>query len=116
MPTMRGEAVTLEWPERGVALATMTRAEEMNTLSLELLDELGEVAGLTRQERARALIITGSGRAFCCGAHLKYFEDPASPIGTTPVPSARPHRLESHREAVRRHAAPDRRSLRKLRD
>jgi enoyl-CoA hydratase/carnithine racemase len=47
MPTMRGEAVTLEWPERGVALATMTRAEEMNTLSLELLDELGEVAGLT---------------------------------------------------------------------
>jgi len=40
-PTMRGEAVNLEWPERGVALATMTRADEMNTLSLELLDELG---------------------------------------------------------------------------
>ena len=59
-PTMRGEAVTLEWPERGVALATMTRAEEMNTLSLELLDELGEVIALTRQERARALIIAGS--------------------------------------------------------
>ena len=83
-PTMRGEAVNLEWPERGVALATMTRADAMNTLSLELLDELGEVIALTRQERARALIIAGSERAFCCGAHLKYFEDPASPIGTTP--------------------------------
>jgi Enoyl-CoA hydratase/isomerase len=81
---MRGEAVTLEWPERGLALATMTRADAMNTLSLELLDEFGEVINVTRQERARALIITGSGRAFCCGAHLKYFEDPASPIGTTP--------------------------------
>jgi branched-chain amino acid transport system permease protein len=32
------------------------------------------------------------------------------------VSSARPLRLESHREAVTRHAAPDRRSLRKLRD
>jgi enoyl-CoA hydratase/carnithine racemase len=81
---MRGKAVTLEWPERGIALATMTRADAMNTLSLELLDELGEVAAVTRQERARALIIIGSGRAFCCGAHLKYFENPASPIGTTP--------------------------------
>ena len=60
MPTMRGEAVTLEWPERGVALATMTRAEEMNTLSLELLDELGEVAGLTRQERARGWVTSSS--------------------------------------------------------
>ena len=42
-PTMQGEAVTLEWPERGIALATMTRADAMNTLSLELLDELGKV-------------------------------------------------------------------------
>ena len=82
-PTMQGEAVTLEWPERGIALATMTRADAMNTLSLELLDELGKVVSLTRHERARALIITGSDRAFCCGAHLKYFEDPASPIGTS---------------------------------
>jgi len=82
--TMRGEAVMLEWPEHGVALATMTRANAMNTLSLELIDELGEVVASTRQVRARALIITGAGRAFCGGAHLKYFEDPASPIGTTP--------------------------------
>ena len=80
---MRGEAVTLEWPERGIAVATMTRAEAMNTLSLELIEELSRIVALTRQERARALIITGSGRAFCCGAHLKYFEDPASPIGFT---------------------------------
>ena len=47
-PTMRGEAVTLEWPERGIALATMTRGDAMNMLSLELLDELGKVISLTR--------------------------------------------------------------------
>jgi enoyl-CoA hydratase/carnithine racemase len=81
---MQGQAVRLEWSERGVAVATMIRAEAMNTLSLELIEELGEVAALTRRERARALVITGSGRAFCCGAHLKYFNEPDPPIGTSP--------------------------------
>ncbi len=81
---MQGKAITLEWPERGVALARMTRPEAMNTLSLELISELGAVVEETRAKRARALILTGSGRAFCCGAHLKYFKEPtASPIGNT---------------------------------
>ena len=80
---MQGEAISLDWPEHGVAVATMTRAEAMNTLSLELIEELGQVVALTRQQRARVLIITGAGRAFCCGAHLKYFNEPNSPIGTT---------------------------------
>jgi enoyl-CoA hydratase/carnithine racemase len=80
---MQGKVVRLDWSERGIAVATMIRAEEMNTLSLALIEEMGEVVALTRQQRARALIITGSGRAFCCGAHLKYFTEPDSPIGTT---------------------------------
>lgn len=82
---MQREAVSLEWPERGIALCTMTRPEAMNTLSLELISELAGVAEETRDKRARALILTGSGRAFCCGAHLKYFKDPdSSPIGAAP--------------------------------
>ena len=81
--TIRGEAVRLDWPERGVALATMIRGDAMNTLSLELIEEMSQIVALTRQQRARALIITGSGRSFCCGAHLKYFSEPNSPIGTT---------------------------------
>lgn len=84
VPTMQGEAVRLDWPEPAVALATMTRDAAMNTLSLELIEELGEIVAITRRQRARALILTGSGRAFCCGAHLKYFQDENSPIGTTP--------------------------------
>lgn len=81
---MTGTAVTLEWPDRGVAVATMIRADAMNTLSLELIGELEEVVNEVRAQRARALILTGSGRAFCCGAHLKYFTGGPSPIGTTP--------------------------------
>ena len=40
--TTTGKAVTLTWPEPDIALVTMTREREMNTLSLELLNELDE--------------------------------------------------------------------------
>jgi enoyl-CoA hydratase/carnithine racemase len=76
-----GKAVELTWPSERVALATMTRAGEMNTLTLDLIAELGRVLDVCTAGKARALIITGSGRAFCCGAHLDYFADPNSPIG-----------------------------------
>jgi len=76
-----GKAVSLTWPAERVAQATMTRAAEMNTLTLDLIAELGQVLDICTAEKARALIITGSGRAFCCGAHLDYFTDPNSPIG-----------------------------------
>jgi len=75
------KAVELTWPAEGVALATMTRAAEMNTLTLDLIGEMGQALDTCTAEKARALIITGSGRAFCCGAHLDYFTDPNSPIG-----------------------------------
>jgi enoyl-CoA hydratase/carnithine racemase len=72
------KAVTLSWPEPDIALATMSREREMNTLSLELLGELDAVLTASVAGGARALIITGQGRAFCAGAHLHYFtkEDP----------------------------------------
>jgi enoyl-CoA hydratase/carnithine racemase len=73
-----GQAVSLAWPEADIALVTMTREREMNTLSLELISELEAAltAGVTGG--ARALIITGQGKAFCAGAHLHYFtkDDP----------------------------------------
>lgn len=73
-----GKAVKLSWPEPDIALATMTREREMNTLSLELIEELDAALTASVAGGARALIITGQGRAFCAGAHLRYFttEDP----------------------------------------
>ncbi len=78
-----GRAVELTWPSQGVALATMTRAKEMNTLHLDLIAEMGQALDVCTAEKARALIFTGSGRAFCCGAHLDYFTEPNSPIGAS---------------------------------
>jgi len=78
-----GKAVELTWPSEGVALATMIRAAEMNTLSLDLIAEMGQALDVCTAQKARALIITGIGRAFCCGAHLDYFTEPNSPIGTS---------------------------------
>jgi enoyl-CoA hydratase len=77
-----GKAVTLSWPEPDIALATMTREREMNTLSLELLDELDAALTASVDGGARALIITGQGRAFCAGAHLRYFTSEDERIGS----------------------------------
>ena len=40
--TRNGAALTLTWPQPDIALVTMIREREMNTLSLELLGELDE--------------------------------------------------------------------------
>ncbi len=79
-----GQAVALSWPEPDIALVTMIREREMNTLSLELMAELDAALTASVAGGARALIITGQGRAFCAGAHLHYFtkEDPR--IGSGP--------------------------------
>jgi len=80
-----GKAIAFDWPAEGVGRATMIRAEAMNTLTLDLIGELGRALDIATAAKARALILTGSGRAFCCGAHLDYFTDPASPIGRSNV-------------------------------
>jgi len=77
-----GKAVTLIWPEPDIALATMTREREMNTLSLELIEELDAALTASIAGGARALVITGQGRAFCAGAHLRYFAEGDHRIGS----------------------------------
>ncbi|MBR0870685.1 enoyl-CoA hydratase/isomerase family protein [Bradyrhizobium tropiciagri] len=60
----------------------MEREREMNTLSLELLAELDEALTASVDGGARAAIITGQGRAFCAGAHLRYFTESDPRIGS----------------------------------
>jgi len=79
-----GEALMLTWPEADIALVTMVRDQEMNTLSLELIDELDAALTASVAGGARALIITGKGRAFCAGAHLRYFTQEDARIGSSP--------------------------------
>lgn len=79
-PTLAGVALRLEWVERGIAQITLTRPAQMNSLSLELLSEFDQALDLVDHDGTRALIVTGQERAFCCGAHLRYFAGPEASI------------------------------------
>lgn len=70
----------LDWPEPGIARITLTRGESHNTITHELLAELERLREEAVAGRARVLILTGSGKTFCGGAHVKYFTDPDSPL------------------------------------
>jgi 2-(1,2-epoxy-1,2-dihydrophenyl)acetyl-CoA isomerase len=55
----------------GVLIATFNRPERMNTLSPDLTQALGETLRLASEDDdIRALVITGSGRAWCAGAEI----------------------------------------------
>ena len=73
---MTYSTLSLDWPGAGIGRVRLTRESEMNSLRLELLEELDRAIDAVIAARARVLIITGTGRAFCCGAHLKYFAGP----------------------------------------
>jgi enoyl-CoA hydratase/carnithine racemase len=75
------DVLTLTWPQADIAIVSMIREREMNTLSLELISELDAALTASVAGGARALIITGQGRAFCAGAHLRYFTEGDSRIG-----------------------------------
>ncbi len=73
---MSYQTLTLSWPAPRVARIRLNRESEMNTLSLELLDDLSRAIDAVTAAKGRVLVVTGTGRAFCCGAHLKYFAGP----------------------------------------
>jgi len=54
-----------------VATITMNRPEALNALSLQLTLELDAVFRKAIDEKARAIILTGAGRAFCSGGDLR---------------------------------------------
>lgn len=68
--------LAFERPTPGVVRLRLNRPHEMNSLRLELLDDLSRALDDAVRERARVVVVTGEGRAFCGGAHLKYFAGP----------------------------------------
>lgn len=69
--------VALEYKktDEHIAIITMKREKEMNTLSRELIAELRETLNDARADASvKSIVITAKGqRAFCCGAKLDYF-------------------------------------------
>ena len=55
----------------GVAVATFNRPDKMNTFTPVVMREMIELFDLTdADDKIRAVVVTGSGRAFCAGAEL----------------------------------------------
>ena len=52
----------------GIATITLTQPEQMNALSIEMLDALVEALDTVRRGEDRVLILAAEGRAFCAGA------------------------------------------------
>jgi enoyl-CoA hydratase len=57
---------------RSVAMIRLARPDHMNAINLAMIGEIGSALDLVEKGgKARALVITGNGRAFCTGADLK---------------------------------------------
>lgn len=53
-----------------LAVIKLNRPERLNAATPEMFDELRDVLERLRPDGARALVLTGEGRAFCSGADL----------------------------------------------
>lgn len=84
------DEVLTEVDDHGVMLATFNRPEQMNALNAGLTT--GLLAALERASRdddIRALVITGTGRAFCAGAEISGTVNPTADDtgnGAGPIP------------------------------
>ena len=68
---MAYEDIILERRKSGVTLLTLNRPQRLNALRWQTWDEIEDVLErMMRDEEARALVITGNGRAFSAGTDL----------------------------------------------
>lgn len=69
---MSGSLVSVDYPVQGCARLTLNRPESKNALSRALRKELtSTLDGFNGDDRARVVILTGAGTAFCAGLDLK---------------------------------------------
>jgi enoyl-CoA hydratase len=90
MATVRTERV-----EGGIDVITLDRAEHLNSLSYELVEDLRQALSASGQDQScRAIVLTGAGRAFCAGLDLNEIHaDP--PGGTVSTVQGKMHRQQS---------------------
>jgi len=77
---MNYQHIILEMKE-GIATLTLNRPKQLNAIDRTMTDELGRaLAQLGEDEKLRALVLTGAGRAFCTGADIAVLEELTSPL------------------------------------
>lgn len=66
------ELVQVHLEEGGVAVVTFAKAESMNSLDPPTMRQVREaMLGLLADPQVRAIVLTGTGAAFCAGANVK---------------------------------------------
>ena len=73
---------TIQLEARGdVSVITLNRPESLNALTLAVAGEFKAVVAEAVEQGARAIVLTGAGRAFCAGGDLKEMQKIASQNG-----------------------------------
>jgi enoyl-CoA hydratase/carnithine racemase len=71
--TMSSSTVLVEF-EDSICTLTLNRPEKRNAMNGSLASDFKDaISEIRNEDRARALIVTGSGSAFCAGGDLTYF-------------------------------------------
>lgn len=78
---MSYETVQLEMRDGGIGLLTLNRPASLNALTTEMAKEFMSAIGEARERGARALVLTGAGRAFCAGGDLRTMQEMAQSSG-----------------------------------
>lgn len=77
---MNLETIKFELLE-SVAVVTLNRPDALNALSLQLVKDLRQALRLIAEHRARAVVLTGAGSAFCSGGDLREMRHIAEQTG-----------------------------------
>lgn len=78
---MSYETIQLEMLDDGVAVVMLNRPNALNALSVTLAGEFLSVMNEARERGARAIVLTGAGRAFCAGGDLREMQQIAQKEG-----------------------------------
>ena len=64
-----------------VCVVTLNRPERLNALTVEVANELKAAINSAVNDGARAIVLTGAGRAFCSGGDIREMQDIAARAG-----------------------------------
>lgn len=70
--TSAGQPATAYELRGPAAWIQLTRPEKMNAMDPSVIEGIGAGLDRAREDRARAIVLTGSGTVFCAGADLKH--------------------------------------------
>jgi 2-(1,2-epoxy-1,2-dihydrophenyl)acetyl-CoA isomerase len=77
---MSYETIQLEMLQ-AVGLVTLNRPDKLNALTVEVARDFQSAVGQALEKGARAIVITGAGRAFCAGGDLREMQNIAGQEG-----------------------------------